>query len=136
MNTSVALIIAIAAAIILGVVIFPIINKQQFKKMPVDQQIRILMKQANKLIYWKNISYGSKGSLVYIKNKRKIYVFNWILVDGKMLCTNKNLFDKWNYPEEQPAFTKEEIIQAIDELKKFNKKNPVKLFIPNYDDKT
>lgn len=132
MDTKLIIMIVIAV-VLLGVIIFPIINKQQFKKLPVDQQIRILMKQANKLIYWKNISYGSKGSLIYIKNKRKIYVYNWILVDGKMLCTNKNLFSKWDYPEEQPEFTQEEIAQAIEELEKFNKKNPVKFYLPNSD---
>lgn len=131
MNIKAIIVIGVVVLILLGVIIFPLINKQQFKKMPVDQQIRILMKQADKLIYWKNISYGSKGSLIYIKNKRKIYVFNWILADGKMLCTNKNLFDKWDYPEEQPAFTQDEITQAYAELEKYNKKSPVKLYLPN-----
>lgn len=133
MNIKVIIIITVVVVMLLGIIIFPLINKNQFKKMPVDQQIRILMKQADKLIYWKNISYGSKGFLVYIKNKRKIYVYNWVLVDGKMLCTNKNLFDKWDYPEEQSEFTQDEITQALEELDKYNKKNPIKLYIKNDD---
>ena len=93
--------IVLAVLIVLGVAIIPAINRRQLKKMPIDQQIRILMQQANKLIYWKNISEGTKGTLVYIKNKRKILTFPWILVDGAMLCTRKNPFEKWDYPEEQ-----------------------------------
>ena len=66
-----------------GIIIFPIINKRQLKNMPVEQQIRILISQADKLIYWKNISEGSKGSLVYIKNKRKI-----LFISNKRTKTN------------------------------------------------
>ena len=121
--------IFVAVIIVLGVAVFPVINRRQFRKMPVDQQIRILMKQANKLIFFKNVSSGSKGTLFYIKNKRKIYTYPWVLTDGKMLCTRENLFDKWDYPEEHPEFTEEEKIQAIEELEKFNEKSIVKLYI-------
>lgn len=113
--------------VLLGVFVFPTINKRQFKKMPFEQQVRVLMKQANKLIYWKNISSGTKGTLIYVKNKRKILTYPWVLVDGKMICTKENPYEKWDYPEEQPVMTEDEIKQAKDELEKFNKKNPVKL---------
>lgn len=121
--------IVLAVLVVLGIFVFPIINKRQLKKMPFDQQIRILMKQANKLIYFKNITDGTKGNLIYIKNKRKILVYPWVLIDGKMLCTKANPFDHWDYPEELPKFTEDEINQAIDELEKYNKNKPVKLYL-------
>lgn len=124
-------IIVIAVLVVLGVFIIPIINKRQLKKMPFDQQIRILMKQANSLIYFKNITDGTKGNLIYIKNKRKILVYPWVLIDGKMLCTRKNPFEHWDYPEEKPAFNDDEIKQALDELEKYNKNKPVKLILQN-----
>ena len=92
-------IIAIAV-IILGIIVFPLINRYQFKKMPAEQQVRILMKQAKGLIFFKNISYGKEGKLVYIKNKRKIYIYPWVLKDGNMLCTRSDLYESWDYPEE------------------------------------
>lgn len=123
------IIIALIVIVFLGVLIIPSINKRQFKKMPFDQQIRILMKEANKLIYFKNISDGSKGNLIYIKNKRKILVYPWVLIDGKMLCTKENPFEHWDYPEEKPILTDDEIKQAIEELDKYNKNKPVKLYL-------
>ena len=125
------ILLVIGIILVLGIIIFPIINKRQLKNMPVEQQIRILIGQADKLIYWKNISEGSKGSLVYIKNKRKILVYPWVLVDGKMLCTKANPYDKWDYPEEHPEFTEDEIKQALEELEKYNKKNRIKLYLQN-----
>ena len=72
-------VIIIIAVIILGIIVFPLVNRHQFKKMPAEQQVRILMKQAKGLIFFKNISYGKEGKLIYIKNKRKICagVFLW-----------------------------------------------------------
>ena len=125
------ILLVIGIILVLGIIIIPIINKRQLKNMPVEQQIRILISQADKLIYWKNISEGSKGSLVYIKNKRKILVYPWVLMDGKMLCTKANPYDKWDYPEEHPEFTEDEIKQALEELEKYNKKNPIKLYLQN-----
>lgn len=127
------IILIVAVLSVLSLVIFPIVNKRQFSKLPVEQQIRILMKQAKKLIYWKNIGQGTKGSLVYIKNKRKILVYPWVLVDGKMLCTKANPFDRWDYPEDKPEFTEDEIKQALEELEKYNRHNPVKLYLQNND---
>lgn len=134
MNKTQIIIIVIAVIVVLGAIVFPQINKRQFKNMPLDQQIRILMKQANKLIYWKNISEGTKGTLIYIKNKRKILAYPWVLIDDKMLCTRANPFDHWDYPEEKPDFTEDEIKQAKEELEKYNKKSPVKLYLQNTDD--
>ena len=127
--TLVGIIAAVVAVIILGIIILPLINKWQFRRMPFDQQIRILMKQAKGLAYFKNISNGSTGTLFYVKNKRKILTYPWVLADGKMLCTKKNPFDCWDYPEEHPEMTPDEKIQAIEELEKFNDKSIVKLYL-------
>ena len=72
MPTSLIVGIVVAVIIVLGVVVFPIVNKHQLKNMPYDQQIRIIMKSADNLHYFKNISNGTKGTLIYVKNKRKI----------------------------------------------------------------
>ena len=124
-----AIILIIIGVLILGIIIIPIINRLQFKKLPFDQQIRILMKQAKGLIYFKNISYGSKGTLIYIKNKRKILAYPWVLADGKMLCTKENPLDCWDYPEEHPKLNEDEKKQALEELEKYNDKSIVKLYL-------
>lgn len=121
--------IVIIAAVILtfGLIIFPLINRWQFRRLPPDQQIRIIMKQAKSLVFFKNVSRGSTGVLYYVKNKRKILAFPWTLSDGKMLCTRDNPFERWDYPEEKQSLTKEELEQLAAELEKYNKKNPVKI---------
>ncbi len=132
MISSAALVGIIAAAfavLMLGIVILPLINRRQFRRMPFDQQVRILMKQAKGLNYFKNISNGSKGTLIYVKNKRKILMYPWVLSDGKLLCTKKNPFDCWDYPEEHPPFTDDEIRQAVKALEEFNNKSIVKLYL-------
>ena len=121
--------IVAAVVIFIGIFVIPIINKYQLKRMTVEQQIRVLMKQADKLIFFKNISDGRKGNLIYIKNKRKILVYPWVLIDGKMLCTRKNPFDHWDYPEEKAPLTEDEKKQAAEELEKYNKNKPVKLYL-------
>lgn len=123
------IILVVVILLILGIIVFPLINRRQLKRMPFDQQVRILMKQAKGLVYFKNISSGTKGTLVYIKNKRKILVFPWILIDGNMLCTRKYPFDHWDYPEEKEKLTEEEFTQAKEELEKYNKKSVVKLML-------
>ena len=125
--------ISVVVIISLGVAVFPAINKHQLKNMPYDQQIRIIMKSANKLHYFKNITNGTKGTLIYVKNKRKILSYPWVLVDGKMICTKANPFDKWDYPEEQPPLTEDEIKLAIGELEKYNKHSAVKLYLQEND---
>ncbi len=127
MTGAVIAVIAVAV-ILLGLFIFPFINKLQFNKMPEEHKVRILMKEAKGLIYFKNVSDGRSGKLYYVKNKRKIYVYPWVLDDGKMRCTRKALFTEWDYPEEKPAFTDEERIQALSELENYNKKNRIKLY--------
>lgn len=123
------IILIIIGILILGAVVFPLINKHQLKNMPHDQQIRILMKQAKGLNYFKNISSGNKGALVYIKNKRKILYYPWVLAEGKMVCTKKTPYDNWDYPEERPAFREEEILQAQKALADYNKHSSVKLYL-------
>ncbi len=118
--------------VILGIIVFPIVNRKQFSKLPFAQKVRILMKEAKGLAYFKNVSEGKTGTLIYVKNKRKIYFYPWILKDGAMYCTREDLFINWDYPEEAPEFTEEERIQALSELENFNKKNAVKIYL-NYD---
>lgn len=121
------IIIVVVVVLVLGIVIFPLINRQQFRNLPADQQIRIIMKQAKGLIYFKNVSKGSSGILYYVKNKRKILAFPWVLYDGKMLCTRKNPFEHWDYPEEKQPLNDDELEQLKNEIEKFNKKNTVKI---------
>ena len=125
--TAAQIIIAVVVVLILGIVVVPLINRQQFRNLPEDQQIRILMKEANGLVYLKNVSKGSTGVLYYVKNKRKILAFPWRLSDGKMLCTRDNPFERWDYPEEKQPLNEDELKQLRQELEKYNKKNPVKL---------
>lgn len=127
------IIIAVIVLVLLGIFIIPVVNRRQLKNMPFDQQIRILIKQADKLIYWKNISSGTKGTLIYIKNKRKILSFPWVLIDGKMLCTRSNPLEKWDYPEEHQPLRDDEVTQVLDELEKYNSKHPVKFYLQNND---
>lgn len=130
--SSATIIIFAAVILLLGLIIFPFVNKWQFNRLPFDQKVRILMKQAKGLIYFKNISNGRTGTLIYVKNKRKIYLYPWELIDGKMHCTRKDLFERWDYPEENPEFSKDEIVQALSELDKYNKKYKVKMYL-DYD---
>ncbi|MGN1202801.1 MAG: hypothetical protein ACI4RF_05845 [Eubacterium sp.] len=125
--TASQIIIIVAAILVLGIIIFPLINRQQFRNLPPDQQVRILMKEAKGLIYFKNVSKGSTGILYYVKNKRKILTFPWVLSGGKMLCTKDNPFERWDYPEEQEPLNEDELKQLKEELEKYNKKNPVKI---------
>ena len=67
------LILVVVAAV--GILILPAFNRWQFKRLPYDQQVLTIMRQAKGLIYWKNISHGRTGSLFYVKNKRKILVY-------------------------------------------------------------
>ncbi len=121
------IILAVVIFIALGVVILPLFNRRQFRNLPYDQKIRILMKEAKGVAYFKNVSQGSSGTLYYVKNKRKILIFPWVLYDGKMLVTKENPFEKWDYPEEQEPLNENELNQLAQALENFNKKNPVKI---------
>lgn len=126
--TSLQIIILILLIILLGTIILPLFNRRQFKRLPADQQVLAIMKQAKKLIYWKNVSNGRTGNLFYVKNKRKILVYPWALDEqGRMVILKKNPFDKWNYPEEQEMLSKDEINQAREELMKYSEKSLVKI---------
>lgn len=131
--TASQIIIIIAVILVLGIIIFPLINRQQFRNLPPDQQVRIIMKEATGLIYFKNVSKGSTGLLYYVKNKRKILVFPWTLKGGNMVCTRKNPFERWDYPEERQPLNEDELKQLGEELKKYNKKNHVKLVFTDID---
>lgn len=127
MSTAQIVMLIAAVVLILGIIIFPLINRRSFRNLPPDQQIRILMKEARGLAYFKNVSKGTTGVLYYVKNKRKILAFPWVLKDGNMLCSRKNPFDCWDYPEEREKINEAELEQLALELEKFNKKNPVKI---------
>lgn len=122
------IIIIIAVVILLGVIVLPLFNRQQFRRLPYDQQILAIMKQANKLVFWKNISHGRAGSLFFVKNKRKILVYPWVINEnGQMLITKENPFDKWDYPEEHEPLSADEIKQAREELYAYADKSAVKI---------
>ncbi|MCH5317698.1 MAG: hypothetical protein J1E05_06940 [Eubacterium sp.] len=122
------IVIIIVAVILLGVIILPLFNRRQFRKLPVDQQVLAIMKQAKTLIFFKNVSNGRTGNLFYVKNKRKILVYPWALDEnGKMVIVKKNPFDNWNYPEEKAPLSEDEIKQAREELYKYSEKSIVKL---------
>lgn len=126
------ILIAVAVVLVFGIIIFPIINRRSFRNLAYDQKIRILMKEAKGLNYFKNVSNGSRGTLYYVKNKRKILSFPWQIIDGKMLVTKKNPFEKWDYPEEREPLTDDELTQLMKEIENFNKKNPVKIVFKIY----
>lgn len=122
------IIIIIAVVIALGVTVLPAFNRWQFKRLPYDQQVLTIMREAKSLIFWKNISHGRTGSLFFVKNKRKILVYPWVLdANGRMVIQKENPFDFWDYPEDHPALNEDEIKQAREELKKYSHKSAVKI---------
>lgn len=121
-------IIIIAVVVLLfGIIIFPLVNRKQFCNLPYDQKIRVLMKEANGLAYFKNVSKGSSGDLYFVKNKRKILVFPWVLSGGKMICTKKEPFSNWDYPEDKPLINSDELLLIKEELEKYNNKKTIKI---------
>ena len=60
------IVIIAAVVLLLGIIVFPLINRRQFCNLPPDQQIRIIMKEAKGLAYFKNVSKGSSGVLFYV----------------------------------------------------------------------
>lgn len=121
--------IAVIAAVVLllGIIVFPLVNRHSFKKLLPDQKVRVLMKQAKGMNYFKNVSNGRDGVLYYVKNKRKILELPWVLADGKLLCTRKDPFEHWDYPEEKESLNTDELKQLSDALENYNKKNAVKI---------
>ena len=81
------IIILVVVILVLGIIVFPLINRRQFINLEPNQQIRLIMKEAKGLVYFKNVSKGSTGVLFYVKNKRKILALPWVLDGGNMLCT-------------------------------------------------
>lgn len=80
------------------------------------------------MAYFKNVSNGSTGILYFVKNRRKILAFPWNLEDGHMLCTRENPFERWDYPEDKAPLNEDELKLILEELEKYNKKNPVKIY--------
>lgn len=102
----------VAAVLLLGLVLLPAFNRWQVRRMPADQQILLIMKQAKGLHYIRNVSSGKQGFLYYVKNKRKILVYPWVRRGRVRVITKKDPFDRWDYPEEQAPLTREERMQA------------------------
>ena len=120
------LILVLVAAV--WILTLPAFKRWQFKRLPYDQQVLTIMRQAKGLIYWKNISHGRIGSLFYVKNKRKILVYPWLLDEnGRMVIQKENPFDLWDYPEDHPPLNEDEIKQAREELQKYSDKSAVKI---------
>lgn len=126
MSSTQIIVLVAVVLVVLGIFIIPRFNRNSLAKMPFDQQIRVLMMEAKGLSYFKNISEGSKGTLIYIKNKRKIIAFPWVLIDGKMVCTKAEPLSNWDYPEEKAPLTDDEKELVLSEIEKYNKKQPVK----------
>ncbi|MGN0532121.1 MAG: hypothetical protein ACI4IN_04930 [Eubacterium sp.] len=129
MSDKLLIIIAVAGVILLGIFVIPVFNRRSFARLPFEQQVRVLMKQAKGLNYFKNVSSGTKGTLIYVKNKRKILLFHWVLIDGKMLCTDQNPLSNWDYPEEKPQLTDDEVQLVHSQLEQYNKKQVVKFYL-------
>lgn len=125
--TASQIIILIAVILVLGIIVFPLINRRQFRHLEPDQQIRLIMKEAKGLVYFKNVSKGSTGVLFYVKNKRKILALPWVLEGTNMLCTKENPFSNWDYPEDKRPINEDELAQLKEELEKYNKKSAVKI---------
>lgn len=106
----------IAVVLLLGLVLLPAFNRRQVRRMPQDQQILLIMKQAKGLHYIRNVSGGKQGFLYYVKNKRKILVYPWVRRGRARVITKKDPFDRWDYPEEQITLTPQEREQARQAL--------------------
>ncbi len=127
MSTTQIVLITAVAVLVLGIIVLPLFNRRQFRRLDPNLQIRIIMKEAKGLIYFKNVSNGTSGNLYYVKNKRKILVFPWVLSQGNMLVTRQDPFKCWDYPAEHEPLNSDELKQLLEEIEKYNKKNPIKL---------
>ena len=50
--TTAQIITIVAVVFILGIIIFPLVNRRQFRNLEPDQQIRLIMKEAKGLVYF------------------------------------------------------------------------------------
>lgn len=122
------IIILVCCVVLLGVFVLPAVNRFQFRRMPYDQQVLAIMKQAKGLVYFKNVSHGRSGSLFYVKNKRKILVYPWYLDEnGRMVIDSPDPFEKWDYPEEHPPLDADEREQAQKELENYARSSHIKI---------
>ncbi|MBO5495146.1 MAG: hypothetical protein J5964_05450 [Eubacterium sp.] len=131
MALSAKIFIIIAVVLLLGIIVFPLFNRWQFNRLAPELQVRAIMKQANSLAFFKNVSKGRSGRMYFVKNKRKILVFDWVLDGGNMLVINKNPFSNWDYPEEKEALNEDDCKFVLDAVEKYNKKHAVKLVFKN-----
>lgn len=123
-KTQMILLLAAAAVLLLGFVLLPLLNRRQFRRLPMDQQILVLLKQAKKLVFFKNISYGKNGYLCYVKNKRKILVYPWVKTEKGVLCiTKRSPFACWDYPQAGQPLEAGEAQQARLELQRYAQKS-------------
>ena len=90
------IVLIVAAVLLLGLVLLPAFNRRQVRRMPADQQILLIMKQAKGLHYIRNVSGGKQGFLYYVKNKRKILVYPWVRRGRVRVITKKDPFDRWD----------------------------------------
>lgn len=134
MSPTIITALVIAVLLLLGGVVLPAVNKRQFDSLPFELKIRILMKEAKGNHYFKDIAFGNKGTLYYVKNKRKVCILSWVIKEGAKVCTKKTLFDCWNYPE-TIAFSDEERAQAREALQKYNAGQKLKMRLDDEFDK-
>ena len=102
----------VAAVLLFGLVLLPAFNRWQVRRMPPDQQILLIMKQAKGAALHSQCIRRQTGLLYYVKNKRKILVYPWVRRGRVRVVTKKDPFDRWDYPEEQAPLTREERMQA------------------------
>lgn len=86
------IIILVVVILVLGIIVFPLINRRQFINLEPDQQIRLIMKEAKGLVYFKNVSKGSTGVLFYVKNKEKSLHFLGCLTAAICFVLRKPFF--------------------------------------------
>ena len=130
MHPAIIAALVIAVLLLLGTVVFPAVNKRQFDALPFEQKVRILMKEANSLSYFKDVAFQNSGTLYYVKNKRKILLLPWEVTDGEKRCTREEPLAVWDYPENVPL-TDEEKERATAELTTYFADKKMKMRLDN-----
>lgn len=69
------IVIIAAVVLLLGIIVFPLINRRQFRNLPPDQQIRIIMKEAKGLAYLKMYLRAAAVFSFMLKTKEKYLHF-------------------------------------------------------------
>ena len=60
------IIILVVVILVLGIIVFPLINRRQFINLEPDQQIRLIMLEAKGRVYCIYVSMGSTVVLFYV----------------------------------------------------------------------